>query len=249
MKVLAVYSIKGGVGKTTTAVNLAYLAARAGRRTLLWDLDPQGAATFLFRVRPKVSGGARALVRRRTSVEDAVKETDYPGLDLLPADFSNRDLDLLLDQAKHPRRRLGSLLGPVDRHYDLVVLDCGPSVSLVSEAVMRAADLIVVPIIPSPLAMRTYEQLRRFTKETAGRRRPALLPFFSMTDSRRRVHRDAVESWTDGDGPAPVSIPVTSQVEQMAVRRAPLPSFAPRGPASRRFEELWEAVAAALSGG
>ena len=71
MKVLASYNIKGGVGKTSTAVNLAYLAAREGRRTLLWDLDPQGAATYLFRVRPRVKGGGRGLVTRKRPMEAA----------------------------------------------------------------------------------------------------------------------------------------------------------------------------------
>ena len=59
VKIVATYSIKGGVGKTSAAVNLGALAARDGRRTLLWDLDPQGAASFLFRVKPKVKGGGR----------------------------------------------------------------------------------------------------------------------------------------------------------------------------------------------
>ena len=246
MKVVGVYSLKGGVGKTTTAVNLAYLAARDGHRTLLWDLDPQGAATFLFRVRPKVRGGAKAIVRRRTTVAAAVKETDFSGLDLLPADFSNRDLDLLLDDTKHPMRRLEQVLQPVARDYEIVVLDCGPSVSLVSEAVMRMADAIVVPIVPAPLVVRTYEQLRRFVDGAPRRRRPLLVPFFSMTDARRRAHRDAVEAWTAADGRCPVSVPVTAQVEQMAARRAPLPVFAPASAASRRFEELWAEVGSAV---
>ena len=67
MKVLATYSIKGGVGKTSAAVNLGALAARDGVRTLVWDLDPQGAASFLFRVKPKVKGGGKQLVRGRAS--------------------------------------------------------------------------------------------------------------------------------------------------------------------------------------
>ncbi len=63
MKIFATYNIKGGVGKTATAVNLAYLAARDGYRVLLWDLDPQAAASFLFRIRPRVKGGGKALIR------------------------------------------------------------------------------------------------------------------------------------------------------------------------------------------
>ena len=84
MKVYATYNIKGGVGKTTTAVNLAYLAAASGRRTLLWDLDPQASATYLFRVKPRVKGGSRGLVSGKRPVDDAVKAADYDNLDLLP---------------------------------------------------------------------------------------------------------------------------------------------------------------------
>ena len=84
MNTLATYNIKGGVGKTAAAVNLAYLAASDGRRTLLWDLDPQGAATYLFRVKPRVKGGGRGLVSGKRPVDDAVKATDFDNLDLLP---------------------------------------------------------------------------------------------------------------------------------------------------------------------
>src|SRR5664280_3380688 len=77
MKVMATYNIKGGVGKTSTAVNLAYLSARGGRRTLLWDLDPQAAATYMFRVRPRVKGGGRALVTRQRPIEAALKATGF----------------------------------------------------------------------------------------------------------------------------------------------------------------------------
>ncbi|MDQ1541297.1 MAG: chromosome partitioning protein, partial [Actinomycetota bacterium] len=117
MKVIACYAIKGGVGKTSTAVNLAYLAAAEGHRTLLWDLDPQGAATFLFRVKPKVRGGADALVRRRRPLADAVKATDFDGLDLLPADFSYRNMDLSLDATKNPTQRIAALLKPLASDY------------------------------------------------------------------------------------------------------------------------------------
>ena len=88
--VLATYNIKGGVGKTSAAVNLAYLAARDGHRTLLWDLDPQGASTFLFRVKPKVKGGGAKLVRGKTDAADRIKGTDHERLDLLPAAVANR---------------------------------------------------------------------------------------------------------------------------------------------------------------
>lgn len=152
MKVVATYAIKGGVGKTSAAVNLAHLAALDGRRTLLWDLDPQGSATYLFRVKPKVKGGGKALVTGTRALDDAVKGTDYEGLDLLPADFTYRHLDLELDALKKPTRRLRRLLEPLGADYDLVVLDCPPNVSLSSESIVHAADLLAVPLVPAALA-------------------------------------------------------------------------------------------------
>ena len=245
MRVLAVYSIKGGVGKTTAAVNLAYLAARNGRRTLLWDLDPQGSASFLFRVRPKVKGGAGGLVRRKVAVAEAVKETDFGGLDLLPADFSNRNLDLVLEHTRHPTRRLARVLAPVAREYEVVVLDCAPSVSLASEAVLRAADVLAVPVVPSPLALRTYGQLESFLGRQS--RPPVLVPFFSMVDRRRKAHRELLDAPPpDGRATPWVVVPAAAQVERMGQSRAPLGSFAPRSAAARSFEELWSAVERAL---
>ena len=155
MKVVATYNIKGGVGKTSAAVNVAALAAAEGVRTLVWDLDPQGAATYLFRVKPKIRGGARKLVRGVSEVEGLLKGTDFDRLDLLPADFSYRNMDLVLDSTRRPTSRLLRVLSPLEDDYDLVVLDCPPSISLVSESVFEAADALLIPLIPTTLSVRT----------------------------------------------------------------------------------------------
>jgi chromosome partitioning protein len=187
MKIFATYNIKGGVGKTATAVNMGYLAARDGYRVLLWDLDPQGAASFLFRIRPRVKGGGKALIKGTRPVDDAIKGTDFEGLDLLPADFTYRNLDLVLDSAKKPARRLASLLAPLRGDYDVIILDCPPSISLLSESVLHAADLLLVPLIPTTLSVRTLDQLTAFIADFAGHR-PEILAFFSMLDRRKRLH-------------------------------------------------------------
>ena len=96
MKVIAVYSTKGGVGKTTTAVNLAWEAAKHFR-VLLWDLDPQGAATYLMQVKPKLKGGVGELVAGDRKAASVIRSTGVDGIDVLPADASYRDLDLVFD--------------------------------------------------------------------------------------------------------------------------------------------------------
>jgi cellulose biosynthesis protein BcsQ len=242
MKVIATYNLKGGVGKTSTAVNIAHLAARDGLRTLLWDLDPQGAATFMFRVKPRVKGGSKALVRRQTPIDRAIKGTDFDGLDLVPADFSYRNMDLHLDAHKKPVRRLFRLLTPLSE-YDLVVLDCPPSISLVSESIMDAADLLLVPLIPATLSMRTFAQLDEFLTGFDGRA-PRVLGFFSMVDRRKRLHRELVATGAPPGraGIASTAIPALSIIERMADVRAPVTASAPRSAAARCYDDLWAEV-------
>jgi cellulose biosynthesis protein BcsQ len=241
VKALATYNIKGGVGKTAAAVNLAYLAARDGRRTLLWDLDPQGAASYLLRVRPRVKGGGKALVSGKRPLDQAAKATEFDGLDLVPADFTYRNLDLALDAAKKPTQRIARLLAPVADGYDVAVLDCPPGMSLVSENVLHAADTLLIPLIPTTLSVRTLEQLTEFV---AGLDRPpALFPFFSMVDGRKRLHREVIERLrAERRDVAVTAIPALSLVEQMSVHRAPLAVFAPRSQVTLRYQELWAEV-------
>ncbi len=239
MKIIATYSSKGGVGKTATAVNLAYLSCQEGARTLVWDLDPQGATSFYFRIKPKVRGGGKRLIRGKRSLDSLIKGTDFSGLDLLPADFSYRNLDLVLDGTKKGSNRLRRLLAPLDDHYDRVFLDCAPSLSLVSESIFTAANILLVPTIPTILSMRSLEQLDRILDKKRSRKL-RVLPFFCMVDRRKSLHRQICEDAQ----PNPFSflnthIPYSSLVEQMGPRRAPLPSFARSSMPARRYQELW----------
>jgi chromosome partitioning protein len=239
MKVLAAYNIKGGVGKTAAAVNIAYLAASDGWRVLLWDLDPQAAASFLFRVRPRVKGGGKALIAGKRPVDDAIKATDFENLDLLPADFTYRHLDLHLDGERKPVTRLRALLSPLRKEYDLVVLDCPPGISLLSENVLQAADLLLVPLIPTTLSVRTLEQLTSFVA-SLDRHRPGILAFFSMIDRRKRLHREIAEELPAGRADvAATAIPAMSAIERMSLQREPVPAAAPRSQAARYYRELW----------
>ena len=159
MRVYGLYNIKGGVGKTAAAVNLAYLSARDGRSTLLWDLDPQGAASYCLQVDPKVKGGRKALLRGKSPVADLIKPTAYANLELLPADFSYRHMDLELSEKKRPGKQLRKLLEPLEADYDTVFLDCPPGLTLTSESMFGAVDALLIPVIPAALSLRTLELL------------------------------------------------------------------------------------------
>ena len=245
MKTVALFSIKGGVGKTAAAVNLAHLAARGGARTLLWDLDPQGAASFYLRIRPKLAGGPGRLLKRKHRLAEAVKASDFAGLDVVPADFSLRSLGLALNDLDKPLARLRRLLRPMRDDYDLVFVDCAPGVSLVSDAVMRASDLVLVPTIPTTLSLRTCEQLLAHAR--AQKLGAAIVPFFSMADRRRRLHRDVmVEFARRTPACCRIFIPYATQVEQMGPRRMPVTAFAPASAPARAFGQLWGEVASRL---
>ncbi len=241
MKIVGVYNIKGGVGKTATAVNLGYLAAEAGLRTLIWDLDPQGAASFYFRIKPKVKGGSKSLIKGKRELDDLVKGTDFENLDLLPADFSYRHMDLDLEDSNKPTKQLLRLLRPLSAEYDLVLLDCPPSISLVSENTFRAADMLLIPTIPTTLSARTLDQLANFIDTNHKQYPVRLLPFFSMADQRKRMHQDLIASLPERyPDMLEAIIPYASDVERMGSRRAPVGQFAPASRAGKAYQALWE---------
>jgi cellulose biosynthesis protein BcsQ len=246
MKVLATYSIKGGVGKTTTAVNLSYEAASTGARVLLWDLDPQGAATFFFRVKPRVKGGVSRLLGRRGKLAASLKESDVGGLHLVPADFSLRHLDVHLADGTGSTSSLGALLDPIDDDYDIAILDCAPGITLGSEAVFHAADALLVPTVPTTLSVRTLDQLTGFLDDDSDDG-PKVLPFVSMLDRRKTLHRELIESLATVEPPfLSTAIPNASAIERMAVHRAPLGEFSPRSRARQAFTDLWSEVSTHL---
>jgi len=238
MRTVAVYNMKGGVGKTTAAVNLSYLAAASGQRTLLWDLDPQAAASFAFRVRPNVSGFDKKSLANGKALAAAIKETDHRNLDLLPADFAYRKFERFLGSHGKPERLIGALLETVGRDFDLVFLDCPAGFSLLTEAIFSVADAILVPTIPTVLSLRMVGRLIKWAERSDAD--VTLAAFFNMVDRRKALHRRACECSSQvGEVFLAAHVPYASIVEQTAVRRLPLSEFAPRDEATRAFEALW----------
>ncbi|MFZ2312706.1 MAG: ParA family protein [Methylobacter sp.] len=242
MNVLAVYSIKGGVGKTSSAVNLAFNAARSGYRTLVWDLDPQGASSYYFRVKPKIKGGSKDLIAGKRELDGLIKGTDFENLDLIPADFSFRNLDLVLDAQKKPTRQLKKLLKPLAEEYDFVFLDCPPNISLLSEAVFEASDILLSPIIPTTLSLRTLDQLKKFIEDNSLKNL-VLIPFFSMVDRRKKMHREIMENLIETHPEIlATAIPYASDIERMGLERMPLGGYINKSRSTKAYNELWQEI-------
>jgi chromosome partitioning protein len=249
MKIIAVTNIKGGVGKTTTAVNLSYLCAAVNGATLLWDLDPQGAATYTFRGDPVEHASPKKLLNGKRHLPELILSTGYPNLDLLPADFSYRNFDVHLAERKNPTERLLKMSRSLREVYSVLFLDCAPGISLLSENVLRAADAIIVPLLPTPLSVRMLAQLQEFIS-AKGWTDLKLLPFFSMVDRRKSLHHEIIAK-TREQFPAMLAteVPYSSEIERMTLRRAPIPAFAPRSPAAQVYSALWAEATSSIWAG
>ena len=242
MTVLAIYSNKGGVGKTATAVNLSYMAAMSGLNTLICDLDAQASSTYYLRVKPKLKRQARGLMKSGNAIDRSIKGSDYDGLDILPAEFSHRNLDIVYDRLKKSRHRLKKVLSPLNQEYDLIVLDCLSSINILAENVFNAADFLLMPMIPTTLSQRTYEQMITFL-EDSGKSIRQVYTFFSMVDRRKRLHLDTIIALRKSyPNVLQSTIPYRSTIERMGIERQPVFVFAPNSDAAQAYTQLWTEV-------
>jgi cellulose biosynthesis protein BcsQ len=242
MAILALYSNKGGVGKTATAVNLSYLAAQNGSKTLICDLDPQSSATYYFRVKPKLKSGAKGFIKGGKRVYKSVKGTDYENLDLLPADFSLRNLDVTFNKLKRSKKRLQEIIEPFKDEYDLIILDCPVTISLLAENILNAIDHTLVPMIPTTLSVRTYRQLLSFCKKKKYDV-AKIYTFFSMVDRHKKMHQEFMTTVAkEFNGVLHSPIPYLSQIERMGIHREPVAVFAPGSAAAKSYQKLWQSV-------
>ncbi|MCW3092148.1 MAG: Cobyrinic acid a,c-diamide synthase [Ferruginibacter sp.] len=241
MITVALYNLKGGVGKTASCVNFAYLAAKDGFKTLLWDIDPQGSTTFYYKIKPKDAPGIKKLVSKDANLETAIMSTNYENLEIIPADASAKSFDIMLEEMKGNKNRLKSILRQFENEYDFVFIDCPPGFSMLSENIFQASDVVLMPIIPTTLSIRTYNMVKDYFKEKELDS-TKLMCFFTMADLRKNMHNEIMELLTKDKKFFQNYIPYLSDVEKMGIHRQPIEEFSPSSYAAKCYHELWTEI-------
>ena len=244
LKTIAFFNVKGGVGKTTSAVNFAYEASKANAHTLLWDLDPQSCASWYLGVSDVQKHKAIRVFKGKEPVGTLRLQTAFPHLEVIPADLSLRKLEMVLSHQDSPRKLLDRLTDHLSEHRKLLIFDCAPAFSQVSESVFSCSDLLMVPLLPSPLSLRSFQQLQEFLTTKKAWRKLEILPFFTMVDRRRKIHNEVIENARSLVGmDKPLTIPYTSDLEKMGLHQQPVNCFAKSSPADLAYQQLWRYVA------
>jgi chromosome partitioning protein len=240
MFITSVYNLKGGVGKTASCVNFAYMAAKDGYKVLLWDLDPQGAASFYYQVQPKEKSSIKKLLEQDVSIKDLIMATGYEHLDIIPADLSARKMDILLDTQHGSKKHLSNLLKQVVKDYDFVFIDCPAGFSLLADNIFQASDAVLMPVIPTTLSVRTYELVKAHFEEKGDIDK--LMCFFTMADVRKTMHNEVMQQLYKDKCFFEYYIPNLSDIEKMGTHQAPVEVYAPSSYAALCYRALWNEI-------
>ncbi len=241
MVTLAIYNLKGGVGKTAASINLAYASAKEGFKTLVWDLDPQGSSSFYLGAKSTVKNESRKILNSEMDLQSAIQTTAYENLDIIPADISARHADILLNEMKQSKRKLLSLLSALKNEYDIVILDSPPGISVLHDAVFVAADWVLMPNIPTTLSIRSFETVNDYFREN-DLDRSKIKCFFSMVDHRKNLHHEVMSEFYKDKYFLKSYIPYLSDVEKMGVHEAPIETFAASSYAAQCYRDLWKEI-------
>ncbi|WP_229116520.1 ParA family protein [Parenemella sanctibonifatiensis] len=243
--VIAMCNQKGGVGKTTTTINLGAALAETGRKVLLVDFDPQGSLSVGMGLNPHTMDQSiyNLLLSRRTPVSEVLHTTDTPNMDLLPAniDLSAAEVQLVSEVARE--QTLKRVLDPLRSQYDVILVDCAPSLGLLTVNALTASDQVIMPLELEFFALRGVALLTDTIEKVTDRLNPELEVLGilgTMYDARTLHSREVLERVVQafGDKVFHTVIRRTIKFPETTVAGEPITSYASSSAGAQAYRDL-----------
>jgi chromosome partitioning protein len=255
-RVISMCNQKGGVGKTTTTINLGAALAEFGRKVLLVDFDPQGSLSVGLGLNPHDMELTiyNLLMQRDVTLEEVIVPTNVPGMDLLPSniDLSAAEVQLVHEVARE--QTLARVLAPAIANYDVILIDCQPSLGLLTVNALTASDGVIVPLECEYFALRGVALLKTTIDKVTERLNPKLHVdgvLGTMYDGRtlhgREVMERLVQAW--GDTVFHTVIRRTVKFSDSTVAGEPITTYAGSSPGAEAYRQLAKEVLARVETG
>ena len=249
-RIIAILNQKGGVGKSTTAINLAAALGEMGKQVLLVDLDPQGNATSGLGIEKNlIQQDIYDVLLADVPVENVIIPDVYPELDLVPAtiNLAGAEVELVTEMARE--NRLKDSLGPLKGKYDYILIDCPPSLGLLTVNALVAADKLLIPIQCEFYALEGVTKLLESMKRVKSRLNPSLDIFgvlMTMYDSRTILSKQVVDEVRNYFGKVVFNTPIprTVKISEAPSFGMPITQYDPHGKGAIAYREMAKEVIA-----
>jgi chromosome partitioning protein len=248
MKKIAIYNIKGGVGKTTTTVNFACMLAKQGFSVLLWDMDPQGGSSYFFNQENKNDNTHERLFDRYITIYDVIHHTDTYQIDVISND--SKFSDQFMNKASRitalnflNEDLINNTLDEVADDYDVCIMDCSPGRFQLHQNIFKSADLLLIPNVPAPLSVHCNNMLIKELQQKFQTRKTTILSFYNMVQSHKNLHKFYINNRDENQHYILNNhIPFYSEIENITLSKESifhqLKEFKP----NMYYEKLWQEV-------
>ena len=250
-RIVAMSNQKGGVGKTTTTINLAAALAAYGRRILIVDFDPQGAASAGLGINARALERTiyNELIAAKPNLHEVIVPTSIENLDLVPANIDLSAAEIVLINEVAREQALSRVLRPVVDDYDLVIIDCQPSLGLLTVNALTAAHGVLIPLEAEYFAMRGVALLTEQIERVQERLNPRLQTdgvLLTMVDTRTLHSREVANSVRQGFGDTVYTTYISRTVKfpDATIAAAPITLYAPSHPGSVAYRRLAREIVA-----